>query len=336
MFERYTEKARRVIFYARFEASEFGTPAIEAECLLLALLREDKVHLDLFLPSADSERSIRAQIEARTPRSKKIPASVDLPLSEECKRILSYAADEAENLHHKHIGTEHLYLAVLREESCFAAQILRERGADLEGARKALANSHPQPPSAQQEADARASLGRMIEQSGLWGPPQTGQAAEVPAPARSAPTGNVPFERYTENARRAVFFARNEASEFGSPYIESEHLLLGLMRAGSDHLALFFPAPEAQESVRKQVEAHTFIREKVSTSVDLPLSNECKRALAYGAEEAERLAKKFIRVEHLLLGLLREEGCFAARILREHGAEPNRIRIALANPPQET
>ncbi|HXR39101.1 MAG TPA: Clp protease N-terminal domain-containing protein [Terracidiphilus sp.] len=67
----------------------------------------------------------------------------------------------------------------------------------------------------------------------------------------------------------------------------------------------------------------------------MPLSSECKRALAYGAEEAERLGNPRIGVEHLLLGLLREEGCFATRILRDHGADLDRIRQALANPPSD-
>ena len=49
-------------------------------------------------------------------------------LSNECKRVLAYAAEEAERLSHKHIGTEHLLLGLLREEKCFAAEILHERG----------------------------------------------------------------------------------------------------------------------------------------------------------------------------------------------------------------
>ena len=61
------------------------------------------------------------------------------------------------------------------------------------------------------------------------------------------------------------------------------------------------------ESIRKQVQEHTIIREKVSTSIDLPLSNECKRVLAYAAEEAAQLGHKHIGTEHLLAGLLREE-----------------------------
>ncbi len=89
------------------------------------------------------------------------------------------------------------------------------------------------------------------------------------------------------------------------------------------------------ESIRKQIEGHTTIREKVSTSVDLPLSNECKRVLAYAAEEAERLSHKHIGTEHLLLGLLREEKCFAAEILQERGLRLPAIREELQRTTQE-
>jgi ATP-dependent Clp protease ATP-binding subunit ClpC len=64
----------------------------------------------------------------------------------------------------------------------------------------------------------------------------------------------------------------------------------------------------------KQIEEHTTSREKTLTSVHLPLSNESKRVLAYAAEEAERLGSKHIGSEHLLLGLLREKGAFAAHL----------------------
>ena len=111
------------------------------------------------------------------------------------------------------------------------------------------------------------------------------------------------FERYTEKARRVIFFARYEASQFGSPYIETEHLLLGLLREDKALTNRFLRSHASVESIRKQIEGHTTIREKVSTSVDLPLSNECKRVLAYAAEEAERLSHKHIGTEHLLLGL---------------------------------
>jgi len=143
------------------------------------------------------------------------------------------------------------------------------------------------------------------------------------------------FERYTEKARRVIFFARYEASQFGSPFIETEHLLLGLLREDKTLANRFLRSHAAVESIRKQIEGHTTIREKVSTSVDLPLSHECKRVLAYGAEEAERLSHKHIGTEHLLLGLLREEKCFAAEILHERGLRLSAIREELARASSE-
>jgi ATP-dependent Clp protease ATP-binding subunit ClpC len=80
------------------------------------------------------------------------------------------------------------------------------------------------------------------------------------------------FERYTEKARRVIFFARYEASQYGSPYIETEHLLLGLIREDKA-LANRFLRTDTIESVRKEIEsAGITIRERISTSVEVPLS----------------------------------------------------------------
>ena len=123
MFERFTEKARRVIFFGRYEASQFGSPHIETEHLLLGILREDRQLTLRCLRSAVPFESIRRDIEARTTTREKVSTSIDLPLSNESKRVLAYAADEADQLSHKHIGTEHLLLGLLREEKCLAAEL---------------------------------------------------------------------------------------------------------------------------------------------------------------------------------------------------------------------
>ena len=143
------------------------------------------------------------------------------------------------------------------------------------------------------------------------------------------------FERYTEKARRVIFFAKYEASQFGSPYIETEHLLLGLLREDKALTNRFLRSAGPLESIRNQIEKHTPIREKVSTSVDLPLSNECKRVLAYAAEEAERLSHQHIGTEYLLLGLLREDNFFASQILQDRGLLPPAIREELKGTARE-
>jgi hypothetical protein len=143
------------------------------------------------------------------------------------------------------------------------------------------------------------------------------------------------FERYTEKARRTIFFGRYEASQFGSSYIESEHLLLGLLREDKSLANTFLRSHGAVESIRRQVEEQTVIREKVSTSVDLPLSNECKRILAYATEEADKLSHKFVGTGHLFLGVLREHECFAAKLLGERGIALEMARGQIGSNPAE-
>jgi len=127
-----------------------------------------------------------------------------------------------------------------------------------------------------------------------------------------------------------IFFARYEASQFGSPYIETEHLLLGLIREDKSLTNRFFPKSVTSiDNIRKEIEGRTLIRDKVSTSVDLPFSDETKRALNAAAEEAERLSNKHIGTEHMLLGLLREDKSVAAEILRERGIRLSAVRDEL-------
>ncbi|MDT7603312.1 MAG: ATP-dependent Clp protease ATP-binding subunit ClpC [Acidobacteriota bacterium] len=154
MFERYTEKARRVIFFARYEASQFGAPAIEPEHLLLGLMREDKTLTARFLARAQASlEAIRKEIEGRAPLREKISTSVELPLAPETKRVLAYAHEESDRLQHRHIGTEHLLLGLLREERSMAAEILYERGLRLAAVREEVARATGSDSRASQKKD---------------------------------------------------------------------------------------------------------------------------------------------------------------------------------------
>jgi len=142
MFERYTEKARRVIFFARYEASQYGSANIETEHLLLGLLREDRSLIKKFL-SVGAAENIRANVENHSPRKPIISTSVDLPLSEESKRVLILAAKEADGLADKTIGTGHLLLGMLQEKGCFAAETLRQLGLQYEEVKELVREFSP-------------------------------------------------------------------------------------------------------------------------------------------------------------------------------------------------
>src|SRR5687768_13170640 len=137
MFERYTERARRVLFFARYEASQLGSISIETEHLLLGLIREGKgLTSRIFARSHLSLESIRKEIEGRTVFGEKVSTSVEIPFSAETKRVLGFAAEEADRLLHNYIGTEHLLLGILREERSVAASILMEKGMRLHTVRE--------------------------------------------------------------------------------------------------------------------------------------------------------------------------------------------------------
>src|SRR5204863_7151326 len=138
----------RAIFFARYEASQFGAQAIEPEHLLLGVSREDKPLLVQILPDGEETlERIRRSIEDHSPTKERVPTSVELPLAPETKRVLHYAHEESDRLQHRHIGTEHLLLGLLREERSMAAQILFERGLRLAAVRDEIAG--------QSGADAR-------------------------------------------------------------------------------------------------------------------------------------------------------------------------------------
>src|SRR6266568_3033686 len=183
VFERYTEKARRVIFFARYEASQYGSPYIETEHLLLGLMREDKALANRFLRQQGSIESIRKEIEARITIRERISTSVEVPLSAECKRILNMAAEEAERLGHKHVGTEHLLLGILREEKCFGSEILAERGLRLSSLREELARSAGEKVQVNRpkETSLLAEFSRDLTQAALEGQldPLVGREKEV-------------------------------------------------------------------------------------------------------------------------------------------------------------
>jgi hypothetical protein len=139
MFQRYTEKARRVIFYARYEASQYGNPYIDTEHVLLGLLREDVALMHEIFGPVDLATQIRAEFEKSVVRGDRIPTSVEVPLTSAAKQLLNFATEEADRLGHRNVGTEHLLLGILHLPDSLAARLLIARGANTDAIRQQLA-----------------------------------------------------------------------------------------------------------------------------------------------------------------------------------------------------
>ncbi len=170
MFERYTEAARKSVFYSRYAASAAGCQYIEAVHLLVGVLQSDEELALRLLGSPEKIDRIRQRI--LTAPSKPAGTSVDLPFSDEGKRVLAYSAEESERLNHRHIGTEHILLGLARETKSPAAALLLEMGLTIEYLREAAARTpEPEKQEAKREkmSDLAAVLSKLRERGGGTG-----------------------------------------------------------------------------------------------------------------------------------------------------------------------
>lgn len=142
------------------------------------------------------------------------------------------------------------------------------------------------------------------------------------------------FERYTEAARRALFFARYELSALGGATIQPEHLLLGLLRDSKTKAgAMLSECSVPLADLRQQLEAHAGGGDRFATSIEVPFSPSAKRVLNFAAEEADRLLHYAIEPHHLLLALMREPDSFAATSLTQYGLTLNGVREYIVKHP---
>ncbi|MDI9641207.1 ATP-dependent Clp protease ATP-binding subunit [Kamptonema cortianum] len=136
MWQRFTERARKVVFFAQEEAQKFGEGYVSTEHLLLGLVREsDSVAARVLEKMGVSLAKIRSEVEKQIPRVEQRP-SQDMTLTPRAKRVIDLAYDEARNLNNNYIGTEHLLLGLIREGDGLAGRVLARLGVELERARR--------------------------------------------------------------------------------------------------------------------------------------------------------------------------------------------------------
>src|SRR5580658_5916158 len=136
MWQRFTERARKVVFYAQEEAQRFGEGYVSTEHLLLGLVREsDSVAARVLEKLGVSLNRIRSEVEKQLPRGDARP-NQDMTLTPRAKRVIDLAYDEARNLNNNYIGTEHLLLGLIREGDGLAGRVLAKLGVELEKARR--------------------------------------------------------------------------------------------------------------------------------------------------------------------------------------------------------
>jgi ATP-dependent Clp protease ATP-binding subunit ClpA len=166
MWQRFTERARKVVFYAQEEAGRLGENYVSSQHLLLGLVREDDSVAAKILDRMNISRdAIRAEMEKHITRGDG-RLGQDMQLTPGAKRVIDLAYDEARQLNNNYIGTEHLLLALIRERQGVAGILLIKLGVELERARREVrhlqeSGEHPHKPT--QTPDGKPVAERQVE-----------------------------------------------------------------------------------------------------------------------------------------------------------------------------
>jgi ATP-dependent Clp protease ATP-binding subunit ClpC len=187
MWQRFTERARRVILLGQEEAGKMGSGHVGTEHLLLGLVSESEgVASQVLQKMGVGLQKVRSEIALEVEASGETSTGTEPKLTPKAKRVLELAADEARRMRHNYIGTEHLLLALLREKDGLAAKVLRKLGLNLEkvrtqvmeylgtessggGGEKAGAGSGEKSKTGRSQTPALDSFGRDINQLAMEG-----------------------------------------------------------------------------------------------------------------------------------------------------------------------
>ena len=141
MYERFTDRARKVMQLANQEAQRFNHEYIGTEHVLLGLVKEGSGVAANVLKNLDVDlRKIRLEVEKIVQSGPDMVTMGKLPQTPRAKKVIEYALEEAKNLNHNYVGTEHLLLGLLREQEGVAAQVLMNLGLKLEDVREEVLN----------------------------------------------------------------------------------------------------------------------------------------------------------------------------------------------------
>ena len=132
---------------------------------------------------------------------------------------------------------------------------------------------------------------------------------------------------FTERVRRALAMAREESGRLRHEYVGTEHILLGLLRAGEGvAMSVLSNLSADADKLREEIERNTGLGNASPVAPDIPYTSRAKKVLELAMAEARDLDHSYVGTEHVLLGLLREEKGIAAQVLNEHGVSPDKAR----------
>lgn len=317
MWQRFTERARRVILLGQQEAERMNSGHVGTEHLLLGLARENEgVAAQVLQKMGVSLGKVCAEVEAESPPGTEPIYPSEPKLTRKAKRVLELAADEARQMRHNYVGSEHLLLALLREKDGIAARVLMRLGLDLERARaEVLEYLGPDAPSISEPT--RAPLGT---ENPLAEPTPVGELAESFIERHRPRMWN----RLDEGTRRVLLLSLAEAKARRCAQVASEHLLLGLLGEREGEVAQILGAMGISKArVREEIRARVPLgTDKVEGQPTL--APHAIPILQSAATQATREGSERIGTRHLLIALLQHGGT-AALVLQRVRAQARQL-----------
>jgi ATP-dependent Clp protease ATP-binding subunit ClpA len=290
MFERFSDRARKVMALANQEAQRFNHEYIGTEHILLGLVKEGTgVGAQVLKEKGVDLLRVRAEVEKLVRRSPDILQLGKIPQTPRAKKVIEYAVEESRNLGHNYVGTEHLLLGLIRENEGVANRVLTILGLELDEVRKEV--------------------------------------------QRALNSGEEVSPELTDAARKVLAYANGEALRFNHEYIGTEHILLGLLREGSnlDAKALIRVGVDL---ARARAEIGKLVRRGPDTNPELsglPQTPRAKKVVERAKEESKKLGHHYVGPEHLLLGLIGDDDGVAAQVLTNLGVVLEDLRQEVLN-----
>ena len=309
-FDRFNDRAKRVLALAQDEAIRFNHNYIGVEHLLLGLVREGEGVAARVLDSLGIDLSkARSSVEVMIGRGKETTSPSEITLSPRTKKVIELAVDEARKLGHSHVGTEHLLLGIVREGQSVGAGVLESVDVSLEQVRH-----------------------QVIGVMGQHRPEMGATASAGIGPSAGAGIGSshpVPFvDRLETSGRRALARAYWEAGRANDKEVAPHHLLLGLVTSGDvwTHRLLTELGVDLADLVTR-IDAAVPRNEgprPARLDEQAALTEVFARAASFASERNSAL----IRSGHLLLAIAAADSA-GGNVLKAVGATPGCIREIL-------
>ncbi|RZC63264.1 hypothetical protein C5167_025015 [Papaver somniferum] len=328
VFERLTEKGIKTIMLAQEEGRRLGHNFVGTEQILLGLIGEGSGIAAKVLKSMGINlKDARVEVEKFIGKGSGFVA-VEIPFTPRAKRVLELSREEARQLGHDYIGTEHFLLGLLREGEGVGARVLENLGADPDNIRKQVIQMvNGGSTEAVVDCAGGGSKNSKVPTSGESGTILAKLGEEGKLDLAVGWLQEIDREMQTNVKWHIQFILRahEEAKRLGRNYIGPEQILLALIGEKSGIAATVFRIMGINLNDAR-VEVEKIIgRGNGSVAIKLPIPSHAKRILEHSLEAARKLGHNNIGPEHLLLGLLGDGEGRVARVFENLGAAPNDI-----------